>query len=282
MALVVAALLGCYRGGLRDTAQASYLPRPVTGDASPPAATASGTAAILSSTGCRLDYRLYRPDPPLSEGLVVLGHGFLRRKEHLHHLAQALAARGLTTAALDFCNARPWDGRHYQNGLDMVRVADAIGARRSVYVGFSAGGLAALVAGRRDPRSLGVVALDLVDARGLGRRMAEGLDTPLIGIMGEPTPCNARGNAMPIFAASGLGRVRVLAGAGHCDFESPTDWRCELVCEGPAGGSPDLRDEVIALAVAAVTELMRARRESSRRRFPRHTDVPPSSVPVRH
>ena len=259
IALVAAALLGCQRSALRDAAQPPDPSPLLRGDTTPAAATAGGTGALLSSTGCRLDYRLYRSDSSLWEGLVVLGHGFLRRKEHMHDLARALAARGLTTAALDFCNSRPWDGRHYQNGLDMVRVADAIGARKAVYVGFSAGGLAALVAGRRDPRSLGIVALDLVDARGLGRRLAEGLETPLIGIMGEPTACNARGEAIPIFAASGLGRVRILAGAGHCDFESPTDWRCELVCEGPAGGSPHMRDEVIALTVAAVTELTGAR-----------------------
>jgi pimeloyl-ACP methyl ester carboxylesterase len=157
---------------------------------------------------------------------------------------------------LDFCNARFWDGRHFRNGLDMVRVADALDAKQVVYAGFSAGGLAALVAGRNDPRTLGVVALDLVDAGRLGEGMAAGLDRPLIGLVGDPSPCNAENNGLAVFSATDRSFVERVKGADHCDFESPTDWLCRLVCqrETPDAASP--RRDIIAAATDAVVSLI--------------------------
>jgi hypothetical protein len=181
----------------------------------------------------------------------------MRGKERMDELARALANAGMTTATLDFCNARIWDGRHFQNGLDMIALATELHARRVAYVGFSAGGLAAVVAAQQDPQAVGVIALDLVDDDGLGVRMAKGLDKPLIGIMGEPSNCNAYGNGMPVIAMSGLGRYERIPGAGHCDFESPSNWLCELVCERPTGGSGgDLRERIIASTVSAAAGLM--------------------------
>lgn len=261
IALVALALVGCYRLALREagTEAPSSQPAPVARAPAPAQATRSG--AVESSTGCQLRYRLYPPAEPAADGLIVLGHGFLRSKERMDGLARALAKAGMATAAMDYCNARPWDGGHYQNGLDMRAVASALGAERIVYAGFSAGALAALVAGREDPRSVGVLALDLVDDRDLGLRTVDGLDIPLIGIMGEPTACNAQGNGIPVFHRNGLGRVQVLQGAGHCDFESPTNWLCETLCERPAGGAGDIRGEIIELAVGAAADLLEARLE---------------------
>ncbi len=119
---------------------------------------------VTSPTDCELHYRLYRPLGADPGDLVVIGHGFLRGKERMTGLAHALAKAGIATAALDFCNDRLWDGGHVRNALDMMKVADVLGARRVVYLGFSAGALAALIAGRNDTRAIGVVALDLVDA----------------------------------------------------------------------------------------------------------------------
>jgi pimeloyl-ACP methyl ester carboxylesterase len=218
------------------------------------------TGTVLSATGCPLEYRLYRPPGPAADGLVVLAHGFLRSQERMEGLARALAQAGLTTATVDFCNMRPWDGGHYQNGLDLTAVAGALDARRVLYAGFSAGGLAALVAGERDPDAVGVLALDLVDAGGLGLRTARGLNKPLVGLMGEPTGCNAGGNGLPVFAASPLGDVRTVPGAGHCDFESPTDWLCQLVCEQPQRADQAPRAQIVAETVDAAAVLLGAGR----------------------
>ena len=137
----------------------------------------------------------------------------------------------------------------------MVRLAQHLGARRVVYGGFSAGALAALVAGHRDPQALGVIALDLVDAGGLGLRLAAGFDKPLIGLMGEPSPCNAGARGLQVLKASRRGRAETVPGAGHCDFESPTDGWCELVC-GATAGTTTRRAEIIATTVLAAAELL--------------------------
>ncbi|EXJ15593.1 lipase/esterase [Imhoffiella purpurea] len=201
-----------------------------------------------------MDYSLYRPASARSGDLVLLGHGFMRDRERMTGLAESLAETGLTVAALDFCNARPWDGGHVQNGFDMMALADALGARRRVYAGFSAGALAALVAGRNDPRALGVVALDLVDADGVGRLMARGMDRPLIGLFGEPSACNARGNGLAVYAAAPDASVQRIAGANHCDFESPTDWVCRLVCGSPSADGAR-RDAVLRATTEAIRSL---------------------------
>lgn len=236
------------------------------------------TGRLSSATGCTLDFRLYEPNaqrlpevagetPPKrvrKPALVILGHGFLRSQARMIGLAEALARRGIPVATLDFCNMRVWDGRHHQNGLDMIRLADHlapnVGAERILYSGFSAGGLAALVAARNDPNAVGAVTLDLVDAQGIGVRAAAGLETPLLGLTGEATNCNANNNAGAVFAASENAEVQRVPGAGHCDFEAPTDALCELLCEDPDHGSPAvtaaLREQIIARATAAIGALL--------------------------
>lgn len=199
-------------------------------------------------------YTRYRPADARSGDLVVLGHGFLRGEARMAGLAVALAEAGIPTVTLDFCNDRLWNGNHIRNGLDMMGLADTLGARRVVYAGFSAGALAALVAGRNDPRTLGVVALDLVDADGLGARLAAGLDRPLIGLVGAPSSCNARNNGLGVYAVSQQAVVQHFPGADHCDFESDTDWLCRVFCD--RGTSVTVRRDIMRATVAAVGDLM--------------------------
>jgi pimeloyl-ACP methyl ester carboxylesterase len=227
--------------------------------------------SLASSTGCSLSYTLYRPPAThrttAARPLVILGHGFLRSQKHMAGLAMAIAEAGIPAATIGFCNMRPWNGRHQQNGSDMIalasRLAPTVGAEATLYAGFSAGGLAALIAARRDPGSLGVVTLDLVDAEGLGRRAAAGLRKPLVGLMGEPTNCNAHGNGRAVFGASPQSALHAIAGATHCDFEAPTDRICKLLCQrAPRRGSKDqnasndtLRRHIIVRATAAIERI---------------------------
>lgn len=232
-----------------------------------PAGVAVTTGQLASSTGCGLDYRVFLPAAapappravPKTNGggdWVILAHGFLRSQQRMRGLAAAMTADGLRVATLDFCNQRPWAGRHVQNGQDMVALARHLGARRVVYAGFSAGGLAALLAGRSDPRAVGVLTLDLVETQGLGVRAARGLDKPLLGLTGEPTNCNALDNGRTVFQASVDARVQRIPGAGHCDFEAPTDGLCELVCADPDGTEGAQRAQIIARAAAAARALL--------------------------
>lgn len=246
--------------------------RPSAPDVAPTSLQADGitrsSGSLRSATGCRLDYRLYAPARSdrraNQDALVVLGHGFLRSQERMAGLAEAIAEAGIPAATLDFCNMRFWDGRHQQNGLDMIAVAAHLGAQleveRVVYSGFSAGALAALVAARNDPRALGAVTLDLVDTQGIGQRAVANLDKPVLGLAGEATNCNARDNGRAVFAASPATTLQRIPGAGHCDFEAPTDGLCELVCDDPdaagASATAALRGHILARATAAIVALV--------------------------
>ena len=225
--------------------------------AAPPLGVAITAGQLTSATGCALAYRTYRPTSPVDNGdWVILAPGFLRTERRLRDLAVTLATTGVQVATLDFCNQKPWAGRHVQNASDMQALARHLGAQRVVYAGFSAGGLAALLAARGDPRAIGVVTLDLVDAQGLGVRAAAGLHKPLLALAGEPTNCNAGGNGRIVYAIAPRARVQHIAGAGHCDFESPTDTLCALVCQDPDGARRSHRRQVIVDASAAVSALL--------------------------
>lgn len=251
--LAAALLVGC-AGLLRTPAPA---PAPVWPDG-----VRVRDGSTPSGTGCTLHWRLYQPARPTGGGLVVLAHGFLRSQARMRDLALALAASGLTVVTPDLCNMRPWNGSHTRNAEDLRAIATALGARRVLYAGFSAGALAALLAARADPHAVGVLTLDLVDAGGVGARAAGGLRVPLVGLAGEPTNCNARNNARPVFAAQPAARVSTIPGAGHCDFEGPTDRLCERVCTDPRPDAPSPRPAIVALAVAEAVGLL-ARRDKA-------------------
>jgi dienelactone hydrolase len=222
-----------------------------------PAGVRVEAGTLASSTGCTIDYRRYRPAATADgDAWVILAHGFLRSQARMQDLAAALAADGMQVATLDFCNQKPWAGRHVQNSRDMLALARHLGAKRVVYAGFSAGGLAALLAGRADANSIGILTLDLVDAGGLGLGAARQLDKPLVALVGQPTNCNANGNAARVYATTTQARVASIAGAGHCDFESPTDGLCKLVCADPDGTAGTHRQAIIADATAAVSAML--------------------------
>ena len=209
-----------------------------------------------SATGCILDYAWYRPAAAAADELVVLAHGFLRNKARLDGLARALAAAEMSVVTVDFCNTTLWRGNHARNGLDLIAVANRLNARRVVYAGFSAGGLAALVAAHADPRTRGVLTLDLVDAQALGRRLAPELKRVVIGLFGEPASCNAMNTGVATLMAARQARIERIDGASHCDFEAPTDWLCRILCESDAAGAEQRRAEILMRAVAAVRDLM--------------------------
>lgn len=244
--LMVTALAqsGCPGGALREDSRAA-----ADGGA-------TVAASFLSETGCRVDHRLYRPQRPRTDAVIVLAHGFLRDQRRMEGLARRLAEDGVPVATLSFCNSRPWDGRHVQNGLDMRRLADQLHARRVLYAGFSAGALSAVIAARDDPRSVGVLALDLVDDGRLGARAARGLEVPLVDIRGDASPCNAQNNGLAVAAASPQAELIPIRGASHCDFESPTDWLCRSLCARGKSGAEVQRRQIIDTSVAAAERLL--------------------------
>jgi pimeloyl-ACP methyl ester carboxylesterase len=227
----------------------------------PPSGIRMEDGRLRSSTGCSFAYRRYQSlQKAADDAWVILAHGFLRKQQRMHDLATAMAKEGLRVATLDFCNQKPWAGRHEQNSRDMRDLARHLGARRVVYAGFSAGALAALLAARADPDTVGVLTLDLVDADGLGVAAAKALHKPILALAGEPTNCNANGNGDTVYRVARQVQVRRIAGASHCDFESPTDSFCEFICTDPDqerdNGGRRHGPTIIADAVAAARALV--------------------------
>lgn len=225
------------------------------GDAGPrsPAVTLD---AFPSGTGCTVLATRFTPRRARTAVPVVLAPGFMRSRDHLSGLARQLAGLGIPVVTLDPCNGRPWGGRPVQDALDMIRAARRTGARAAVYGGFSAGGLKALIAGRLDPAARGVLTLDLVDHQGLGAGLAPGFDRPLRALAGEPAGCNAQGNGVRVIASAPRGRLTPIPGASHCDFESPTDWLCEALCDSTDSGSAARRRSIASVASAAASDLV--------------------------
>ena len=173
-------------------------------------------------------------------GAAILSHGFTRSRRTLAGHAQALAASGVLTLTPDLpctfdfrCNARALAAL-----VGLLRAGSTFGApvERVMLVGFSAGGLSSLLAADT-PGVVGYVGLDPFDrtmpgeAERLGLAAARQLRTETVLLRAPPSRCNAEAVAAPWAAAlTALWRDELIAGASHCDFESPTDWMCRLAC----------------------------------------------------
>jgi dienelactone hydrolase len=126
-----------------------------------------------------------------------------------------------------------WVVAHPPSGL-------SVDAGRVGLVGFSAGGLATLLAAAENPRIRAWVGLDPVDRDGAGAAAAARVTALPTIITADPSSCNAHGNASGIAQALG-DRVTVAAvkGASHADAEWPSDWKARLFCGGTSAARLD-------------------------------------------
>jgi dienelactone hydrolase len=218
----------------------------MTAQAAPGAASPGQTqvsAAVQTQVhtvdGHRVTLDVYPAVDPL-RGAAILSHGFTRSRRTLSGHAQALAEAGVLVLTPDLpctfdfrCNARALAAL-----VGSLRAGGAFGApaERVMLVGFSAGGLSSLLAADT-PGVVGYVGLDPFDrvmpgeTERLGLTAASRLGTEALLLRAPPSRCNAEGVAAPWGTAlPALWRDELIAGASHCDFESPTDWMCRLAC----------------------------------------------------
>lgn len=183
-------------------------------------------------------------------GAAILSHGFTRSRSTLAGHAAALAAEGVLAIAPDLPHS--FDFRRNAQALaELVAVLRAGGtlgppAERVMLIGFSAGALSSLLAAAT-PGVVGYVGLDPFDrvldgeSEALGLAFARTLKTEAILLRAPPSRCNARSVAAPwAKQLPALLSDRVIEGASHCDFESPSDWICRLAC-----GSEDATRQAI-------------------------------------
>lgn len=207
--------------------------------AASPAAPSPVQTQVHALDGHSVTLDVYPAAGPL-RGAAILSHGFTRSRRTLAGHAQALADAGVLALTPDLpctfgfrCNARALAAL-----VGSLRAGGTFGApvARVVLVGFSAGGLSSLLAADT-PGVVGFVGLDPFDramsgeTERLGLAAAGRLRTEALLLRAPPSRCNAEAVAAPWGTVlPELWRDELIAGASHCDFESPTDWVCRMAC----------------------------------------------------
>lgn len=199
-------------------------------------------ASLPSVSGCTNHYTVYQPEGADAGPLVLIVPGFMRDQDRMRGWADAIARRGLLAVTMDFCQPTAFDGKHAENARDMIALRAHLGAAAAIYVGHSAGGLAALLAANQDPMARAMVLLDPVDFARLGRAAAGRSRVPGIALLAEPGTCNLRSNMRGALSRMPQMRTVPIAAATHCDFEWPPDAVCRAVCDLGGPG----RDQRIA------------------------------------
>jgi dienelactone hydrolase len=198
---------------------------------------------MLTGRAVRID--VYRPDT-VPRGAFVLAHGFMRSRATMAEHAAALAHEGVLAIAPEL----PYLTDSRDNARALVELVAQIRAGvfappvdRVVLVGFSAGGLAALLAAS-SPGVVGFVGLDPFDRPGgEGLAAAKTLAAPVLLLRGAPAFCNAYGISQPWGTVlPALIEERLIEGASHCDFEAPTDRWCTFFC----GATDPARQHVVS------------------------------------
>jgi pimeloyl-ACP methyl ester carboxylesterase len=257
--LVVAWALGaCAPVAVRPAA--ADLPRPPSEPGLAVAGSFATTVAegnLRSSFGCEVRYEVHLPEEWEGGITVMLAHGFLRDLRTMRGWAAHLSSHGVATAVVSFCNSTPFAGRHDRNAVDLRALADLLQPADGavLYAGFSAGGLAALLAAADDPRTVAYLGLDAVDSGGLAARAAA-LAAPALFLLAEAGACNAESNMAPVAGAIAAARSVRIPYATHCHFEDPYAPLCERLCGRvePSEAADAIRATIRSLATAWVLE----------------------------
>ncbi len=211
-------------------------------------------SAWPAGSGCVINYDRVRPSgPPPTGPVVVLSHGFQRRRDQVRGWARHFASWGLDVVVPDLCHSTILDADHPRNADELRRMmADRFPQRPLVWAGHSAGGLSAALAAADDPSALGVLLFDPVDTGGLGIAAAPDITAPVATLLAEPSPlCNGNGNGLALTRAAPTQRALRITDATHCDFENPTDAVCRLSCGIQFGQVvPDNVQQAAILALA--------------------------------
>lgn len=207
-----------------------------------PSTAEAGT--MPSVRDCEVRYRIHPPTTPVRGPVVLIAHGFLRNGEFMSGWADAIARLGLTAVTIDLCASATVDGRHADNGADLVALRRRLGVDDAVYVGVSAGGLAAMIAASLDPGATrGLLLLDPTNAGGQARSAAARVEAPVAALVAKPQICNAWRNIDPALETLPDATIVRIDAASHCDFEWPTNAFCRIACISVGSGEGHRRAE---------------------------------------
>ena len=221
---------------------------------------AASAASFARTTTIELDtgwtaVDVYEPAirPPL--GVAIVAHGWTRSRERHRDAGRALADAGVLVVIPDLPNMLDlWGngsvivdlvGRLEAGALDLPRIERS----SIVLIGTSAGGLATVWAASKLPGIGGWLGLDPTDRTGTGMYAASKLAAPAIVLLGDMSACNLFGSGSSLAkSVPKLVRATRVDGASHCDFESPTNRVCTMMCGGSsrAGQLATQRETVLA------------------------------------
>jgi len=202
---------------------------------------------------------VYWPDSTAPAPLVIVAHGFSRRRRNMSGWGQHLAQEGFVAAVP---NLPAWSD-HARNGRFISELCAYLCATESWqaridptrlgFMGFSAGGLSSLLAAAANPNLAIWVGLDPVDHGGSGVKAAALVQCRAVVLTADPSACNAHGNAHGIITALPRCEHVSIAGAVHVDAECPSDWLAELVC---GRSTAEKRNEFRQHATSALHEAL--------------------------
>ena len=208
----------------------------------------------ITLTGKEVNVDFYLPQQAAEAPVVAVAHGFTRSRLNMAGWGSLLASNGFIVAVPDL----PSLGVHARNGRALRELIQRVNDREffsapkpngaGALMGFSAGGLASLLAASSNTTVRCWIGLDPVDIRRRGAKAAGALKIPCLVLQAEKSVWNARGNSKQIVDnLPGPFLAFRVKGAVHVDGENPTDGFAELTC----GKSDPARREVFERASVA-------------------------------
>ena len=206
-----------------------------------PTATAPVPVAAVSRhinlTGKEVPVDFYLPKGVRSAPVVVIAHGFTRSRLNMAGWGGLLASNGFIVAIPDFpaLANREQNSRAIRELLDVINRGEVTARPRAAggaaLIGYSMGGLWALLAASGNPDVRCWIGLDPVTAGRKGTEAATSLTIPCAVLRAEPAAWNMHGRARQLTKqlSSPFVTLRV-RDARHSDPEDPTDSVAEMLC----------------------------------------------------
>lgn len=167
--------------------------------------------------------------------VVIVVHGFARSKDNMSGWGSFLADHGYFVVVPNL----PFWANHSKNAEFISELINYIYSNSDyksiinndlALVGFSAGGLATLIATSENTRVKLWIGLDPVDVGNLGSQAAKNINCPTYIIAAPAGACNANNNYKDFIISLKDNTLVKIDGAVHVDAEWPTTRFAELFC----------------------------------------------------
>ena len=184
-----------------------------------------------------MQYTLYKPFNAPEVPHIMLSHGFLDDQSSMTGFANHYASWGIKVVTMNLLHSSLISNDPFQDAEDLIGLSNQIGGENAViYVGHSSGGMRSIIGATEDSSALAVLGLDLVDGSFgddfLALENVSNLSVPVWGLLGESSSCNSYGNGLDVYNNALNGNAVRITEADHCDFESPSDILCTILCSG--------------------------------------------------